>query len=79
MEQRILDILSSLLTSHTLRGYAGKLSQFAEFYHDSENISPLEATKIIPPSGLFQQPLGRVEASFARAQLCDSGGRGAPA
>eukprot|EP00873_Tetraselmis_striata_P007549 jgi/Tetstr1/427813/TSEL_001785.t1 len=28
----------------TFRSYASKLSQFAEFCHDSENISPLEAT-----------------------------------
>eukprot|EP00873_Tetraselmis_striata_P017895 jgi/Tetstr1/438159/TSEL_026762.t1 len=28
----------------TLKSYAGSLSQFAEFCHDSENISPLEAT-----------------------------------
>eukprot|EP00873_Tetraselmis_striata_P015511 jgi/Tetstr1/435775/TSEL_024667.t2 len=32
------------LTAQTLGSYAGKLSQFAEFFHDSENISPLEAT-----------------------------------
>eukprot|EP00873_Tetraselmis_striata_P010601 jgi/Tetstr1/430865/TSEL_002007.t1 len=31
-------------TLSTLNSYAGKLSQFAEFCHDSENISPLEAT-----------------------------------
>eukprot|EP00873_Tetraselmis_striata_P043633 jgi/Tetstr1/463897/TSEL_008708.t1 len=37
-------MLSSSLTAQTLRSYAGKLSQFAEFCHDSENISPLEAT-----------------------------------
>eukprot|EP00873_Tetraselmis_striata_P013984 jgi/Tetstr1/434248/TSEL_023355.t1 len=42
--QRTLDLLSSSLTAQTLRSYAGKLSQFAEFCHDSENISPLEAT-----------------------------------
>eukprot|EP00873_Tetraselmis_striata_P008865 jgi/Tetstr1/429129/TSEL_019091.t1 len=35
---------SSSLTAQTLKSYAGKLSQFAEFCHDSENISPLEAT-----------------------------------
>eukprot|EP00873_Tetraselmis_striata_P022550 jgi/Tetstr1/442814/TSEL_030898.t1 len=32
------------LTAQTLKSYAGKLSQLAEFCHDSENISPLEAT-----------------------------------
>eukprot|EP00873_Tetraselmis_striata_P045792 jgi/Tetstr1/466056/TSEL_010643.t1 len=32
------------LTAQTLKSYAGRLSQFAEFYHDSEIISPLEAT-----------------------------------
>eukprot|EP00873_Tetraselmis_striata_P025961 jgi/Tetstr1/446225/TSEL_033769.t1 len=37
-------LLSSSLTAQTLRSYAGKLSQFAEFCHDSENISLLEAT-----------------------------------
>eukprot|EP00873_Tetraselmis_striata_P041834 jgi/Tetstr1/462098/TSEL_007166.t1 len=42
--QRTLDLLSSFLTSQTLKSYAGKLSQFAEFCHDFENISPLEAT-----------------------------------
>eukprot|EP00873_Tetraselmis_striata_P032878 jgi/Tetstr1/453142/TSEL_040163.t1 len=42
--QRTLDMLSSPLTAQTLKSYAGRLSQFAEFCHDSENISPLEAT-----------------------------------
>eukprot|EP00873_Tetraselmis_striata_P039915 jgi/Tetstr1/460179/TSEL_005495.t1 len=42
--QRTLDLLSSSLTAQTLKSYAGRLSQFAEFCHDSENISPLEAT-----------------------------------
>eukprot|EP00873_Tetraselmis_striata_P011863 jgi/Tetstr1/432127/TSEL_021584.t1 len=37
-------MLSSSLTTQTLKSYAGRLSQFAEFCHDSENISPLEAT-----------------------------------
>eukprot|EP00873_Tetraselmis_striata_P020551 jgi/Tetstr1/440815/TSEL_029122.t1 len=37
-------MLSSSLTAQTLKSYAGRLSQFAEFCHDSENISPLEAT-----------------------------------
>eukprot|EP00873_Tetraselmis_striata_P026049 jgi/Tetstr1/446313/TSEL_033856.t1 len=33
------------VAAKTLKSYAGKLSQFiAEFCHDSENISPLEAT-----------------------------------
>eukprot|EP00873_Tetraselmis_striata_P007878 jgi/Tetstr1/428142/TSEL_018194.t1 len=32
------------LSAQTLKSYAGRLSQFAEFCHDSENISPLEAT-----------------------------------
>eukprot|EP00873_Tetraselmis_striata_P028435 jgi/Tetstr1/448699/TSEL_035938.t1 len=41
--QRTLDLLSSSLTAQTLKSYAGRLSQFAEFRHDSENISPLEA------------------------------------
>eukprot|EP00873_Tetraselmis_striata_P000644 jgi/Tetstr1/420908/TSEL_011971.t1 len=40
--QRTLDLLSSSLK--TLKSYAGRLSQFAEFCHDSENISPLHAT-----------------------------------
>eukprot|EP00873_Tetraselmis_striata_P009474 jgi/Tetstr1/429738/TSEL_019631.t1 len=35
---------SNSLTAQTLTSYAGMLSQFAEFCHDSENISPLEAT-----------------------------------
>eukprot|EP00873_Tetraselmis_striata_P010891 jgi/Tetstr1/431155/TSEL_020867.t1 len=43
--QRTLDLLSiSLISAQTLKSYAGRLSQFAEFCHDSENISPLEAT-----------------------------------
>eukprot|EP00873_Tetraselmis_striata_P034057 jgi/Tetstr1/454321/TSEL_041240.t1 len=42
--QRTLDLLSSSLTAQTLKSYAGRLSQFAEFCHDSENISPLEVT-----------------------------------
>eukprot|EP00873_Tetraselmis_striata_P017365 jgi/Tetstr1/437629/TSEL_026296.t1 len=42
--QRTLDLLSSSLGAQTLKSYAGRLSQFAEFCHDSENISPLEAT-----------------------------------
>eukprot|EP00873_Tetraselmis_striata_P037227 jgi/Tetstr1/457491/TSEL_044073.t1 len=42
--QRTLDLLSSCLSAKTLKSYAGRLSQFAEFCHDSENISPLEAT-----------------------------------
>eukprot|EP00873_Tetraselmis_striata_P017363 jgi/Tetstr1/437627/TSEL_026294.t1 len=42
--QRTLDLLSSSLTAHTLKSYADRLSQFAEFCHDSENIRPLEAT-----------------------------------
>eukprot|EP00873_Tetraselmis_striata_P022849 jgi/Tetstr1/443113/TSEL_031169.t1 len=37
-------MLSSSLAAQTLKSYAGRLSQFAEFSHDSENISPLEAT-----------------------------------
>eukprot|EP00873_Tetraselmis_striata_P001077 jgi/Tetstr1/421341/TSEL_012311.t1 len=41
---RTLDLLSSSLSVQTLKSYAGRLSQFAEFCHDSENISPLEAT-----------------------------------
>eukprot|EP00873_Tetraselmis_striata_P017141 jgi/Tetstr1/437405/TSEL_026087.t1 len=42
--QRTLDLLSSSLSGQTLKSYAGRLSQFAEFCHDSESISPLEAT-----------------------------------
>eukprot|EP00873_Tetraselmis_striata_P023350 jgi/Tetstr1/443614/TSEL_031613.t1 len=42
--QRTLDLLSSSLTAQTLKSYACRLSLFAEFCHDSENISPLEAT-----------------------------------
>eukprot|EP00873_Tetraselmis_striata_P011676 jgi/Tetstr1/431940/TSEL_002247.t1 len=42
---RTLDLLSiSSLSAQTLKSYAGGLSPFAEFCHDSENISPLEAT-----------------------------------
>eukprot|EP00873_Tetraselmis_striata_P039979 jgi/Tetstr1/460243/TSEL_000478.t2 len=44
LDQRTLDLLSSSLSAQTLKSYAGRLSQFAEFCHDSENISPLEAT-----------------------------------
>eukprot|EP00873_Tetraselmis_striata_P035017 jgi/Tetstr1/455281/TSEL_042117.t1 len=42
--QRTLDLLSSSLSAQTLKAYAGRLPLFAEFCHDSENISPLEAT-----------------------------------
>eukprot|EP00873_Tetraselmis_striata_P041867 jgi/Tetstr1/462131/TSEL_007199.t1 len=42
--QRTLDLLSSSLSAQKLKSYAGRLSQFAEFCHDSENNSPLEAT-----------------------------------
>eukprot|EP00873_Tetraselmis_striata_P000347 jgi/Tetstr1/420611/TSEL_011699.t1 len=42
--QRTLDMLSSSLSAQTLKSYAGRLSQFAEFCQDSENISPLEAS-----------------------------------
>eukprot|EP00873_Tetraselmis_striata_P028963 jgi/Tetstr1/449227/TSEL_036432.t1 len=42
--QRTLDLLSSSLSAQTLKSYAIRLSQFAEFCHVSENISPLEAT-----------------------------------
>eukprot|EP00873_Tetraselmis_striata_P010839 jgi/Tetstr1/431103/TSEL_020819.t1 len=42
--QRTLDLLSSSLTAQTLMSYADILSRFAEFCHDSENISALEAT-----------------------------------
>eukprot|EP00873_Tetraselmis_striata_P007163 jgi/Tetstr1/427427/TSEL_017590.t1 len=37
-------MLSSFLTAQTIKSYADRMSQFAEFCHDSENISPLEAT-----------------------------------
>eukprot|EP00873_Tetraselmis_striata_P035726 jgi/Tetstr1/455990/TSEL_042768.t1 len=43
-KQRTLDLLSSSLTAQPFKIYAGRLSQFTEFCHDSENISPLEAT-----------------------------------
>eukprot|EP00873_Tetraselmis_striata_P007244 jgi/Tetstr1/427508/TSEL_017634.t1 len=36
--QLTLDMLSSSLSAQTLKSYAGRLSQFAEFCHDSENI-----------------------------------------
>eukprot|EP00873_Tetraselmis_striata_P020350 jgi/Tetstr1/440614/TSEL_028924.t1 len=42
--QRTLDLISSSLSAETPKSYAGRLSQFAEFCHDYENISPLEAT-----------------------------------
>eukprot|EP00873_Tetraselmis_striata_P021265 jgi/Tetstr1/441529/TSEL_029759.t1 len=42
--QRTLDLLSNSLSAQTRKSYAGRLAQFAEFCHDSENISPLEAT-----------------------------------
>eukprot|EP00873_Tetraselmis_striata_P011442 jgi/Tetstr1/431706/TSEL_021231.t1 len=45
--QRTLDLLSSSLTAQTLESYAGKMSPFAEFCHDSENISPREAANAI--------------------------------
>eukprot|EP00873_Tetraselmis_striata_P022211 jgi/Tetstr1/442475/TSEL_030575.t1 len=36
------------VAAKTLKSYAGRLSQFAEFCHDSENISPPEATTATP-------------------------------
>eukprot|EP00873_Tetraselmis_striata_P012842 jgi/Tetstr1/433106/TSEL_022438.t1 len=45
--QLTLDLLSGSLTAMTLKSYSGRLSQFAEFCHDSENINPLEATTVI--------------------------------
>eukprot|EP00873_Tetraselmis_striata_P018598 jgi/Tetstr1/438862/TSEL_027371.t1 len=42
--QRTIDLLSSSLLYNTLpKSYAGKMYGFAEFCHDSKNISPLEA------------------------------------
>eukprot|EP00873_Tetraselmis_striata_P017527 jgi/Tetstr1/437791/TSEL_002832.t1 len=43
--QRTLDLLSSSLSAQTLKSYAGRLSQFAEFCHDSENITYRFVTK----------------------------------
>eukprot|EP00873_Tetraselmis_striata_P015278 jgi/Tetstr1/435542/TSEL_024446.t1 len=37
-------VVDAGVVAKTLKSYAGILSQFAEFCHDSENISPLEAT-----------------------------------
>eukprot|EP00873_Tetraselmis_striata_P019669 jgi/Tetstr1/439933/TSEL_028340.t1 len=61
--QRTLDLLSSSLSAQTLKSYAGRLSQFAEFCHDSENISvaakrsPLDDPLFAPPaSGLSMTP-----------------------
>eukprot|EP00873_Tetraselmis_striata_P012922 jgi/Tetstr1/433186/TSEL_002369.t1 len=44
--QRTLDLIfsSALTASQTLKSYAGKLIQVAEFCHDSKNTIPLEAT-----------------------------------
>eukprot|EP00873_Tetraselmis_striata_P026560 jgi/Tetstr1/446824/TSEL_034304.t1 len=42
--QRTLDLLFSFLTAQTLKSYANRLSRFAEFCHDSDNMSPLKAT-----------------------------------
>eukprot|EP00873_Tetraselmis_striata_P019100 jgi/Tetstr1/439364/TSEL_027799.t1 len=47
MGQWNLDLLSRSLTAQTLKGYAGRLSRFAESCHDLENVSPLEATTAI--------------------------------
>eukprot|EP00873_Tetraselmis_striata_P029251 jgi/Tetstr1/449515/TSEL_036603.t1 len=56
--QRTLDLLSSSLTAQTLKSYyAGRLSQFAEFCHDSENISPLEATIATVVRAVWKPPL----------------------
>eukprot|EP00873_Tetraselmis_striata_P040105 jgi/Tetstr1/460369/TSEL_005668.t1 len=43
---RALDLLSSSIIALPLKSYAGRLSRFAELCHDSENISPLEATTV---------------------------------
>eukprot|EP00873_Tetraselmis_striata_P036838 jgi/Tetstr1/457102/TSEL_043752.t1 len=45
--QRTLLMLSGSLAAQTLKSYAGRLSRFAEFCHDSKNISPMEATTAI--------------------------------
>eukprot|EP00873_Tetraselmis_striata_P015997 jgi/Tetstr1/436261/TSEL_025103.t1 len=50
-------MLSSSLTAQTLKSYAGRLSQFAEFCHDSENISPLEATTATVVRAVWKRPL----------------------
>eukprot|EP00873_Tetraselmis_striata_P022598 jgi/Tetstr1/442862/TSEL_030926.t1 len=55
--QRTLDLLSNSLTAQTLKSYAGRLSQFAEFCHDSENISPLEATTATVVRAVWKPPL----------------------
>eukprot|EP00873_Tetraselmis_striata_P018261 jgi/Tetstr1/438525/TSEL_027077.t1 len=55
--QRTLDLLSSSLSAQTLKSYAGRLSQFAEFCHDSENISTLEATGATVVSADWTLPL----------------------
>eukprot|EP00873_Tetraselmis_striata_P026441 jgi/Tetstr1/446705/TSEL_034194.t1 len=43
---RALDLLFSSIIALPLKSYAGRLSRFAELCHDSENISPLEATTV---------------------------------
>eukprot|EP00873_Tetraselmis_striata_P017328 jgi/Tetstr1/437592/TSEL_026263.t1 len=45
--QRTLDLPSSSLTSHTLKSYADKLFHIVEFCHDSENITPREASATV--------------------------------
>eukprot|EP00873_Tetraselmis_striata_P000002 jgi/Tetstr1/420266/TSEL_000002.t1 len=55
--QRTLDLLSNSLTPQTLTSYAGRLSQFAEFCHDSENINPLESTTATVVRAVWKPPL----------------------
>eukprot|EP00873_Tetraselmis_striata_P013970 jgi/Tetstr1/434234/TSEL_023345.t1 len=67
--QRTLNLLSSSLTAQTLESYAGRLSQFAEFCHDSENISPQEATTanvVRVMWGSFNSHLNNVRSQISR-------------
>eukprot|EP00873_Tetraselmis_striata_P021044 jgi/Tetstr1/441308/TSEL_029559.t1 len=65
--KRTLDLLSSSLTAQTLISYAGTLSLFAEFCHDSENISPLEATTATVVRSWTSHSLRKGAASAANA------------
>eukprot|EP00873_Tetraselmis_striata_P007923 jgi/Tetstr1/428187/TSEL_018238.t1 len=56
-DTRPAHLLFSSLTAQTLKSYAGRLSQFLEFCHDSENISPLEATTATVVRAIWKPPL----------------------
>eukprot|EP00873_Tetraselmis_striata_P004198 jgi/Tetstr1/424462/TSEL_014991.t1 len=64
--QRAFDLLSCSLNDQTLKSYAGKPSQLAEFCHDSKNISPLEATTAMSSGCITMQVVYREKRRAGR-------------